>query len=183
MQRRSTDSNSPDVRIKLDRDELRTLARVARYYERSMGVFRIAVKMTASGQIRAKYRYLREESAWLERFAEAEIRRAETTEESVTEVKITILALVAFWGRLLSSLESPRSRRKLTREEATRRRHMADVFRDKISTLYKHAPSVVEECIGTRREREARWMWSYLNPRPVPSADDSVSDDQMHTRF
>lgn len=152
------------LRIRLTVPEIKTLVLTARYYERSMGIFRHAVMLTAPGEIKSKYRYVREESSWLQQFADAELNRAEASAAPESDVAFTPLAAIAFWGRLLSSLDSARSRRKLTREEASRRHHLADKLASETARLYGRKPRLVQDLVGTRRQREAGWMWAYLNP-------------------
>src|SRR5947209_20569288 len=82
-----------------------------------MGPMRLVVRMTASAEIRQKYRFIAEESLWLEKMARAQREQIAASRCSSATLTLTPRALVAFWGRLLTSTRNRRARKKLKGDE------------------------------------------------------------------
>jgi hypothetical protein len=148
------------VSVTLTREQVDDLVRLASYYQRSMGVMRHVVRLTSPGPIRRRFRFVAEESRYLQAFAEAV--RAEMTNDS-DPTELTPRSLVAFWGRALSSLNSKRSRRRMSAEEIGRREALADTLRRSTERLWLNEPALVESEIATRRAPEAAWMREQLS--------------------
>lgn len=155
------------VRVELHRDEVEILARVAHYYERSMGITRHVLRLTGGDEIKAKYRFIVDEANSLDMVVLGARSHLTSAEGSTVAVPLTVRALVAFWGRLLSSLNIPRSRRKLRRGEAEARRALADKLYRSIKMLHGEMPHLVEQEIATRRAREVEWMRGRLAAKDV----------------
>jgi hypothetical protein len=143
-------------------DEVALLVRIADYHLKSMGLMRYLVRLTASGEVRSKYRFVAEESRWLKRFAETVRDDMEAGGQDSAPVEFTPRSLVAFWGRLLASLNSRRSRRRLSAEEIRRREELAARLEEVARLLWLRYPGRLEDELGTRRPAEAGWMRSKL---------------------
>jgi hypothetical protein len=148
------------VSVTLTRQQVDDLVRLAGYYQRSMGVMRHVVRLTSPGPIRRRFRYVAEESRYLQAFAES--LRAEMTDDAQS-LEFTPRSLVAFWGRALSSLDSRRSRRRMSAEEIERREALTAVMRRAVERLWIKDPALTESEIATRRAPEAAWMREQLN--------------------
>jgi len=158
-------ASQPETAIELTLEDVRTLASLAHFYERSLGPMRYLVRLTARRAIKAKYSFVVEESAWLERFASAMVGDLMAGGEGRGCARLTPRTLIAFWGRLLASLHSPRSRRRLSRQEIEAREALASKFQSGAQRLYGSHPRVVEQEISTRRPIEAQWMREKLVDR------------------
>ena len=148
--------------IELTADEVNLLVRIADFHLKAMGLMRYVVWLTASSEVRSKYRFVAEESRWLKRFAEAV--REDMAEEGRDQANVafTPRSLVAFWGRLLASLNSRRSRRRLSEAEVQRREELATKLETAVRTFGQHHPTLLEEELQTRRPAEGAWMRSRL---------------------
>jgi hypothetical protein len=143
------------VTLSLTVEDVDDLVRVAGYYERSMGFMRHVVRLTSARAIRQRFRFVAEESRWLTVFAEA--TRADMR-GSETEVDFTPRALIAFWGRALSSLQSKRSRRRMTPTQLAQRELLAGKLERAAARLLLDKPGVMAEELRTRRASEVTWM-------------------------
>lgn len=155
---RKRGSGNSSVSIDLSVAELDLLIALSDYYQKSMGAMRHVVRLTGSSETRQRFRFLAEESRWLRRCAEAE--RSLTTGEAdeVRRVAFTPRTAVAFWGRLLASLHSPRSRRRLRAEEIERREALAATLRDALRRFARSRPAALAAEIDTRRPVEQDLM-------------------------
>lgn len=158
------------ISVKLTRDEIDDLVQLARYYERSMGPMRHVVRLTSSGVIRRRFQFVAEESRWLAAFAES-VRDEEAA--NAGEVTFTPRSLVAFWGRALSSLNSKRSRRRLSPAALERREALAEKLRRAVERLWLQQRNIAENEIATRRASEAEWMRRLLGETSDSSAGKS----------
>lgn len=156
------------VAVSLTPEEIATLVRVADYYNRNWGPFRHVVRALSGREMRARFRLVSEEGHWLQEFLRAETENQDAT--SHVTLTFTPLALIAFWGRLLSSLNSPRARRKLTRDERDRRREMTELFEGAARTVGLRDPQLIASQIGTRRVSEQGWMREALSGLEVREA-------------
>lgn len=161
------------VRVPLSGDELATLELVAEYYDRAWGRFRHVVRLLSGRQTRERFRRVSREGGVLLRFVQAErARQRQTPTRGLETVEFTPLALVAFWGRLLSSLASRRSRRKLASEELSRRESLAELFTEAARALRRTDAPTLEAAIASRRLTEQSWMRARLEREPDdPSRD------------
>ena len=118
--------------------------------------FRFVVRMTAPSQIRARFRFVGDESKWLKRLAKE--TRAGMREDGRDErdVPLTIPTLVGYWGRLLTSLNTPRHRRRLSGSEYDVRHSMLPRFQDALGSLLVHHRRRIEDQLATRRPAEDR---------------------------
>lgn len=123
---------------------------------------RYVVWLTASSEVRSKYRFVSEESRWLKRFAQAVREDMDAAPQDSITVSLTPRSLVAFWGRLLASLNSRRSRRRLSDEEVRRREELAAKLEEAARSFATLHPAMLEEEMGTRRPAEGAWMRSKL---------------------
>jgi hypothetical protein len=159
------------IKVALAREDLDMLLAIAHYYEKSMGPMRHVVGITTAPDMRKRLRFIREESVWLERFAESAREGMSARERIRGEVIFTPRAAVAFWGRLLASLESKRSRRKLSDEEAILRRALADKLRDGLRAIRAKRAESVDQEILTRRNVEQEWMRRQLAQQSTEEAE------------
>jgi hypothetical protein len=150
----------PTVPVTLSREEVDDLVRLSGYYQRSMGVMRHIVRLTAGGPTRRRFKFVAEESKYLLAFAESV--RSEMTAETI-DAQFTPRTLVAFWGRALSSLNSKRSRRRLSAVDIERREILSDKFRRAVERLWLKDPELAEAEIATRRTTESDWMREALS--------------------
>jgi hypothetical protein len=154
------------VSLPLSADELSCLVSVSDFHQRSMGVMRHVVRLTSSSEMRDRLRFVDEESKVLRAFAQAMRARAQGRNDDDTDVEFTLRAVIAFWGRLLASTLSTRSRRRLSAQEAERREVLAAKLEAAIRTRYESEPAPVEREIDTRRPVEQTWMRQRLEARP-----------------
>ncbi len=159
MTRRNT---PPTVAITLTAAEVQTLTAVADYYARSMGPMRHIVRLTTSREMRRRFGFVAEESMWLSRFAQAVQSDMVSAGADAWQADFTPRTLVAFWGRLLSSLASSRSRRKLSASEIARRETLGATLRTAVLELSKQQPELVRAEVQTRRTVEQEWMREQL---------------------
>lgn len=145
-------------RIAVDADEADLLVRIADYHLKSMGLMRYVVRFTASREVRDKYRFVAEESRWLKRFAQTVRDDMSEAGKECLEVSLTPRSLVAFWGRLLSSLNSRRSRRRLSGEDVLRREALAAKLEEAARSFAALQPAMLEDELETRRPAEREWM-------------------------
>jgi hypothetical protein len=149
------------VPVGLTLGEVEDLVRLARQYEKSMGVSRYFVRFASGPEMRARFRFVAQESEVLEAFARAQLENARGTDSEYT-VEFLPRALVAFWGRTLSSLGSERSRRKMNRERLAVRKSVDAKLEAAVRDLYTRDREFARSEIATRREREVAWMQERL---------------------
>jgi hypothetical protein len=104
-----------------------------------------------------------DESRLLEKFAQTtrdELVRRDVEHDTIS---FTPLALVAFWGRLLASLHSRRSRRKMSEEETRVREEIARKLREAAATLSSAKRRSLDEALATRPMGEVNWMREALS--------------------
>jgi hypothetical protein len=148
------------IAVEITLADLDTLISISHYYEKSFGRFRHVVRLTSGREMRARYRFMYEESGWLDKFARSTRERAETQLDELVAVSFTPVALVAFWGRLLASLNSRHSRRKISAEEIQARGELARKLGSAATAML--SPAELEELLATRRPIEASWMRTEL---------------------
>lgn len=159
MTRKRARSNRT-VLVTLSREQVDDLVRLAGYYQRSMGAMRHVVRLTSPAPIRRRFQFVAEESRYLQAFAES-VRDEMGNDPRPTE--FTPRSLVAFWGRALSSLNSKRSRRRMSADEIGRREALAEILRRSVERLWVQEPALIEGEIATRRVPEAAWMRELLS--------------------
>jgi hypothetical protein len=158
----------PQALVDLSIGELETLGAVANYYEKSMGPMRYLVRLTASSEVKTKLRFVTEESLWLRRFSEATYQDMQAAGQENAQIALTPRALIAFWGRLLASLNSRRSRRRLSAEQVKEREGLAQKLQDAACLLSERDPDLLEQELRTRRPVEAAWMREKLGSPSGP---------------
>lgn len=161
-------SPSHEVFVFLSIGELRTLARLAHYYQQSMGPMRYIVRLTASAEVRAKYRFIGEESRWLQKFIES-VPMTSANQDGEIGVEFASRTVIAYWGRVLSNLHSKRARRRMKREDVTLRECLAGKLCVAAQQLEARWPGSLESDFATRRPDEASWMREQLSSRPSDS--------------
>ena len=144
------------VVIPLSREDLQSLSAVVHHYEDVTGFFRHVVVATSKQKIKRRYRYIVHESNALEALVEDLIHRMGSAQE--LQAQMPLQDLVAFWGRLLSSLKTKRTRRRISSEEAALRERLTVRFSDVVCCLWLERSEVVRRAIDTRRRREVEWM-------------------------
>ena len=157
--------------IELTREEVADLVRLARHYEKTMGVSRFFVRFISGAEMKSRFRFVEEESAVLEQFARSVLTNMEGKGQDSRKVTITPRALLAFWGRALSSLQSSRSRRRLSPARLALRTTLEGKLQDAVTALHRESPAVVDAEVSTRRERETRWMQERLASREASAAE------------
>lgn len=158
MTARGRDRAGPhEVVILLSPDEIHTLARLAHYYQRSMGPMRYVVRLTASAEVRAKYRFIAEESRWLQKFIES-VPVESVAADGEIAAEFASRTVIAYWGRVLSSLRSKRARRRMKPEDVVLRERLAEKLRAAAGELEIRWPGSLESDLLTRRPDEASWM-------------------------
>jgi hypothetical protein len=156
--KRGTSTKDRQAKIEFTRDEVADLVALARHYERTMGVSRHFVRFASGTEMRNRFQFVAEESKVLEQFASAMLTAMDESGDVNREIQITPRALIAFWGRALSSLDSSRSRRKLSPSRLELRMDVERKLQDAVTHLHRENPGLVEAEIATRRSREAVWM-------------------------
>jgi hypothetical protein len=146
------------LHVVMTRAELEDLVRLARQYEKSMGFSRHFVRFASGPEMRARFRFVAQESDVLEAFARAELEAADSGDSDTRTVDFLPRTLIAFWGRALSSLRSDRSRRRLGRERLATRQAVETKLRDAFAELYRRDTVLARSEIETRREREIAWI-------------------------
>jgi hypothetical protein len=162
MSPRSDRSTQPSTSIHLTLREIRILVRLANYYL-SIRPLRFLMRFTAPRDIRSRIRFIAEESAALKAVAEAardSMRDAGLQEGPVT---FTLPTLIGFWGRTLASINTPRSRRKLSQDEYDARTALAHHLEEATRSLLKKSRWQIEDQLETRRPVEQVWMRERLN--------------------
>jgi hypothetical protein len=134
------------------------LVRLAHYYEKSMGLGRFFVRLASGPEMKARFRFVQEESDVLEQFASAIVASMQANGQAEIDAEITVRALIAFWGRALSSLNSSRSRRRLSPEKVRIRTALEARLHEKAADLRHVSPDLLTSEIATRRSSEVQWM-------------------------
>ncbi|MGI8824184.1 MAG: hypothetical protein ACR2JC_00795 [Chloroflexota bacterium] len=158
----SRDVQDATIRFDLTSDEIETLGRVVHYYEKSMGITRFVVRATAPRDIKLKYRFIVDEARALELCVASATADLRQSGDERVSVSLTLRATVAFWGRLLASLKTPRSRRKLRSDEVERREALSRKLGEALTRLSRSHRDLVRQEIATRRTREVAWMQEAL---------------------
>jgi hypothetical protein len=121
--------------------------------------------MVSGAEMRGKARFIREESYWLRRFLVDGRERLSDGDDPSVALQCTPRSLVALYGRLLASLNLPRTRRKLSPQTIQRREGLAEKMADALRGLQRENAGLVEREIETRRAREQTWIAESLQPR------------------
>jgi hypothetical protein len=159
MTKRKIQSGKLDSQyLSLLRVEVEDLVTLSRYYEKSMGLSRHLVRIASGSVMRARFRFVSDESQILEKFASSVRNDMKEKGEEERPVPFTPRALVAFWGRALSSLDSQRSRRKMSDDQIRIREELTAKLQQAVAALYKKSRGAMEREIETRRATEAVWM-------------------------
>lgn len=161
MSRHRTQNSSRgemSVEVDLTRVDIDVMIALANYYERSMGPMRHIVRLTARREIRARFRFLADESKWLKQFAVASRDDLDAQRTDHMPTTVTARALIAFWGRLLAAQGSRRATRKLSPQQIKEREDLATKLQSAAGTLAARNRARVEEEIRTRRPAEADQM-------------------------
>ena len=148
------------IQLDLDLTELDALQAVAHHYESVMGVARHLVVATAPSGIKRRYRYIVQESLGLEQKV-SEWRDALAIGHS-DAVEVSIVDAVAFWGRLLSSLNTKRSRRRLSRPMISTHEALAEKIGTAVTQAHRVESVQTDAAIAGRRRREREWMLERL---------------------
>jgi hypothetical protein len=156
------------VSILLSLDEIATLVRLSSYHGRTLSFVRRVIQLVSAGEMRAKARFVQEESYWLRRFAQANRDRIEANGGTESAVEFTPRSLVAFYGRTLGTLNVPRTRRRLSAKQIEQREALAEKLRSALVTLYRNEPELVAEELQTRRLRERTWIDQALSVSAGP---------------
>lgn len=147
------------VGLDLTPGEIDQLLALAHFYEKNMGRMRHIIRLTASREVRSKLHFIQEESLWLERLA-ADL--SDEAPERESRVHLKLRAFVAFWGRVLASLNTRRSRRKLKGDTLVEREELAAKFGVAARRLQLTDGAALEREMQTRRPREVGWMRDVL---------------------
>jgi hypothetical protein len=157
----------PDVDLELSRSDVEALLAVAHHYERVMGLARHIVVATSPGRIKRRYRYIVAESDALARRAEEWLTRFDEAADPAVLVRVPISDVVALWGRVLSSLNTKRSRRKLSKAMIADQEHASSLLEVALASLWADNHGDVASEIETRRGREREWMLAALTGEGV----------------
>jgi hypothetical protein len=157
--------SQPSVRVQLTLEEVALLRDLAHFYERSMGPFRSAVRLTSRAAIRNRFRFVAQESSILWQFAEATHREMTELQQDARQVELTPRTLVAFWGRVLASLNTRRSRRRLSEAAVAEREVLANKLAEAAEQLARTELPLLQQELATRRQVEADWMEERLQLR------------------
>jgi hypothetical protein len=152
----------PATRIEFDcRDgDVEVLRTVAHHYETVIGASRHVLIALMPPKAKRKYRYIVQESD----------RLAQSVDElAMVSVRwsMDLDSAVAFWGRLLSNLNTKRSRRKLGESEAMLRQNLLERLQTAILSQSSSSADSVAAAIATRRAREQQWMQEALTDGDV----------------
>jgi hypothetical protein len=156
------------IPVRLTLDEVSTLVDLASYYGRLLGSVRRVIQVVSPGEMRVKARFVHEESYWLRRFAAANRDRMQAAGESESSVDFTPRSLVAFYGRVLGTLNVPRSRRRLSPAQIEQREALLEKLRAAVVLLRRRDQTLVEEELQTRRPRERAWIEEAVSPSASP---------------
>jgi len=140
------------VTLQLSAGDIDQLVGVAHFYERNMGVMRHLIRLTASREVRRKLRFIQEESWWLEHLA---IDLRDEMGGATLDAEFKLPAFVAFWGRILASLNTKRARRKLKGDALPKREALAAKF---AAAAREVRPAELDRAFRTRRPSEVEWM-------------------------
>jgi hypothetical protein len=158
----SPSSPLPSARVRISQRDVDSLVRVADLYM-TLRPLRFLMRLTAPPSIRARIRYVSDESRWLKRLAR-EIRASmRASGEEDRDEPFTIPALVGYWGRLLASVNTPRTRRRLSRKELEVRQSLIARFQEALSSLLDRNRRQIEDQLQTRRPAEEIWMRDRLD--------------------
>jgi hypothetical protein len=160
-----TAGNVRAITVRVTDVEVSILDRLA-YYYLSMRPVRFIIRFTAPMEMRARIKFISEESKWLRRFARSTRDRFRADGTGEADVAFTVRASIAFWGRLLASLNTPRSRRKLSAREVERRQALASKFQAALGPAARNHRKLLEAELATRRPIEQVWMRERLGLRP-----------------
>jgi len=138
-----------------------------------MGRIRYLVVWTSGRSVRKKYRFIVQESTRLESVAAGVLDELEGL-GGRGRVSLKVSDSVAFWGRVLSSLRTRRSRRKLSTEEIGRREALSEQFQTVLAPLQRSGNVVLVEALRTRRPKEVEWMTELLSPASEPARSAST---------
>jgi hypothetical protein len=153
------------TRIELDKEEASVLVRVATYHQKAIGPVRFLVQLVAPEEIRDKYTFVKEETKVLKQFAREARDSISRSQQEREPISFTPRTLVAFWGRMLASLKTKRSRRKLSMLEIERREALARRLEAIAGSIWQDNRKVLEQELATRRLVEAEWMRERLEAR------------------
>lgn len=153
---------APVVRVRLTLEDVRTLQQLAHVYDKSARAIRFLVRRTSSRETQTKFRFVADESAVLEQLAASIRGEMEEAGEESRDVEMLLRALIAYWGRVLASLETPRARRKLSDAQIQAREGLATKLEDAARIALKRHRATLEREISTRRPYEAVWMRDHL---------------------
>jgi hypothetical protein len=168
--------HGPQLVLTLTEDDIDALIRVAHFYERSMGPMRYFVRLTSGHEVRQKFRFIADESLWLERLllatrqtlapAAGTLPGDSGPQHPTASLTLTPTALVALWGRLLSGTRTPRARRKAKGRELAIREDLERTFMALARNLWSSEPHLLDTEIASRRPVEAAWMREELSGSP-----------------
>jgi len=153
----TTDSPPATTVVHLSQRDMDSLVRVADIYM-SIRPIRSLIRFTAPLAMRARIRYVADESKFLKRLARDTRASMRASREDERDVPLTIPALVGFWGRLLASLRTPRLRRRLSRSEYEVRDALHPRFQIALADLLPRCRRQIEDQLATRRPVEEIWM-------------------------
>lgn len=147
---------SPSIALEFSTDELRTLSDLSYFYGKPESALRRFVGLTSGAETRKRFRFVGQESRVLQEMMEAAL--AEAVEHGAARVEMTPMSLVATWGRVLSSLNTPRKRRKLSGEQIRQREGIEAKLAGAARELARRRGANLEQELETRRPVEAEWM-------------------------
>lgn len=150
--------------IELTEEEASVLVRVATYHQKAIGPVRFLVQLVAPQEIRGKYHFVKEESKLLKQFARTARDSISQSPQGSEPTSFTPRTLVAFWGRILASLNTERSRRRLSKTEILRREGLALKLEGIAQSIWHENRRLLEQELATRRPVEAEWMRQKLQP-------------------
>lgn len=149
---------APSVVVELSREDVQTLAALAHFYDRSLRPVRLFIRITSGRDMRRRIRFVAEESNWLEQFARAAQDEMAAAGAQSHGVRLTVRSLIAFWGRVLASLNTPRSRRKLSEAQIEERERLALKLEEAAARLAGRDRAALHRELDTRRPVEAGWI-------------------------
>jgi hypothetical protein len=86
-------------------------------------------------------------------------------QQDARQVELTPRTLVAFWGRVLASLNTRRSRRRLSEAAVAEREVLANKLAEAAEQLARTELPLLQQELATRRQVEADWMEERLQLR------------------
>ena len=150
------------ISLSLSARDVDAAAGVAHHYEKVMGAARFFVVATSPPRIRRRYRHIVQESDELEQLADTWLSRLRDSGADEIVAELTIQDLIALWGRLLSSLRTKRSRRRLSKEDVASQQSLSDRLAQYIRDADPGLKVAIRAEIDTRRRREHGWMLTDL---------------------